>query len=225
MRKYIVEFIGTFFLVSGAIFGGAVGASLALMVMIYAGGHISGAHYNPAITTAMYMRKKVTADELPGYYCAQLLGGAVAAVVIYYGFEREGQDFICDGFSAGVLKTALAEIIGTFALAFVVLNVATAKGTAGNSYYGLAIAGTVLAMALAFGKFSGGVFNPAVGLGLSIQKSMCWNNLWMFFVAPIAGSVLAAIVFQLVNEADDTEPESIPENQTIKIADKEQRSM
>lgn len=225
MRKYIVEFIGTFFLVSGAIFGGAVGASLALMVMIYAGGHISGAHYNPAITTAMYIRRKVTAAELPGYYFAQLLGGAVAAVLIYYLFGREGQDFICDGFPAGVLKTALAEIIGTFALAFVVLNVATAKGTAGNSYFGLAIAATVLAMALAFRKFSGGVFNPAVGLGLSIQKSMCWNNLWMYFVAPVTGSVLAAIVFQLVNEADDTEPESIPENQTIKIGDKEQRLM
>lgn len=84
MKKFTVEFIGTFFLVSGAIFGGAIGASLALMVMIYAGGHISGAHYNPAVTTAMFMRRKVTAAELPGYYFAQLLGGAVAAVLILF---------------------------------------------------------------------------------------------------------------------------------------------
>lgn len=217
MKKFTVEFIGTFFLVSGAIFGGAIGASLALMVMIYAGGHISGAHYNPAVTTAMFMRRKVTAAELPGYYIAQLLGGAFAAILIYYVFEREGQNFVCDGFPAGVLKTGLAELIGTFALAYVVLNVATAKGTAGNSFYGLAIAGTVLAMAYAFGRFSGGVFNPAVGLGLSVHKSMCWENLWMFFIAPIAGGILAAFVFQVVNEADDSEPESIPEDQTIRI--------
>lgn len=224
MRKYIVEFIGTFFLVAGAIFGGAVGASLALMVMVYAGGHISGGHYNPAVTTAMYIRRKVTTSELPGYYLAQLIGGFVAAALIYYFFEREGQNFICDDFPAGLLKTAMAEIIGSFALCYVVLNVATAKGTAGNSFYGLAIGGTVLAMALAFGKFSGGVFNPAVGLGLCVQKSMCWNHLWMFFVAPVAGGVLAGFVFKLVNEADDAEPESIPEDLVIKTGDKSQHS-
>jgi aquaporin Z len=222
MKKYIVEFIGTFFLVSGAIFYGAIGASLALMIMVYAGGHISGGHYNPAVTTAMYIRRKVTTAELPGYYIAQLLGGIIAAVLIYYVFERQGQNFVCDGFPTGALKTALAEIIGTFALAYVVLNVATAKGTAGNSYFGLAIGATVLAMALAFGKFSGGVFNPAVGLGLCIQKSMCWENLWMFFVAPLIGGVIAAFVFKLVNEADDEEPESIPEDQVIRTADKGQ---
>ncbi len=225
MKKYIVEFIGTFFLVSGAIFYGAIGASLALVVMVYAGGHISGAHYNPAVTIAMYIRGKVTTAELPGYFIAQLLGGAIAAALIYYVFERQGVNFICDGFPSGALKTALAEIIGTFALAYVVLNVATAKGTAGNSYFGLAIGGTVLAMAFAFGKFSGAVFNPAVGLGLSIQKSMCWENLWMFFVAPLAGGVLAALVFRMVNGADEEEPESIPDGTTIKSGDKEQRSM
>lgn len=218
MRKYIVEFIGTFFLVSGAIFGGAIGASLALMVMIYAGGHISGAHYNPAVTTAMYMRKKITASELPGYYISQFLGASVAALLIYYVFERQGINSVCDGFPGGILKTALAEVIGTFALAFVVLNVATAKGTAGNSFYGIAIGGTILAMAMAFGKFSGAVFNPSVGLGLAIQKSICWQNLWMFFAAPLTGGVLAALVFRIVNQ-DDEERESIPEEQTLRIED------
>jgi aquaporin Z len=224
MRKYLVEFIGTFFLMSGAIFGGAIGASLALVVMVYAGGHISGAHYNPAVTTAMYLRKKVTTAELPGYYIAQLLGASAAGLLIYYVFERQGVGFVCDGFPAGTLKTALAEIIGTFALAYVVLNVATAKGTAGNSFYGLAIGGTVLAMAMAFGKFSGAVFNPAVGLGLAIQKSLCWENLWMFFVAPLAGGVLAAIVFNYLNVADDEEPESIPEDQITKNGGNSQHS-
>ena len=218
-----MEFIGTFFLVAGAIFAGPIGATLSLLVMIYAGGHISGAHYNPAVTVAMYMRGKVSSSELPGYFIGQLLGATVAALMIFDGFEREGFTETCDGFESGVMKTALAEVVGTFALAFVVLNVATAKGTAGNSYFGLAIAGTVLAMALTVGRYSGGVFNPAVGLGLCVQKSLCWQNLWMFFAAPLAGGILAAIVFRIVNEADE-EPESIPEEKVIKIGDNSQHS-
>jgi aquaporin Z len=224
MKKYIVEFLGTFFLVGGAIYGGALGASLSLMIVIYAGGHISGAHYNPAVTVAMFIRRKISTADLPGYFIAQLLGGIIAAVLAYYVFEAQGINETCDGFQAGVLKTALAEIIGTFLLAFVVLNVATAKGTAGNSFYGLAIGGTVLAMAMTVGRYSGGVFNPAVGLGLSIQKSICWANLWMFFVAPVIGGALAAYVFRMVNEADE-EPESIPEEKVVKIEDNSRRSM
>ena len=223
MRKYTMEFIGTFFLVTGVIYGGAIGATLALLVMVYAGGHILGAHYNPAVTVAMYMRGKVSTSELPGYFIAQLLGGAVSALLIFYVFEKEGFTRSCDGFENGILKTALAEVIGTFALAFVVLNVATARGTAGNSYFGLAIAGTVLAMALTIGRYSGGVFNPAVGFGLSVHESLCWANLWMFFAAPVVGGVLAAIVFKIVNVADD-EHESIPEEPVIRIEDNSQRS-
>src|SRR4051812_27197816 len=144
MRKYLVEFIGTFFLVSGALFGGAIGASLALTIMVYAGGHISGAHYNPAVTIALFIRKKVLAYELPGYFIAQLLGATAAAAIIY-AMGNEGTNFVCDGFPARWGNTAVAEVIGTFALAYVVLNVATARGTSGNSYFGLAIGGTVLA--------------------------------------------------------------------------------
>jgi len=222
MRKYLVEFLGTFFLVNGAIFGGALGASLSLMIVIYAGGHISGAHYNPAVTVAMFMRRKLDRSDLAGYFTAQFLGAIIAAVLTYYVFGMEGVGDTCDGFSSGILKTGLAELIGTFLLAFVVLNVATAKGTAGNSFYGLAIGGTVLAMAMTVGRYSGGVFNPAVGLGLCIQKSLCWANLWMFFVAPIAGGFLAAYVFRIVNGADEV-PESIPEEKVVKIEDSSRR--
>jgi len=209
MRKYVVEFIGTFFLVSGAILAGGVGASLALMVMIYAGGHISGAHYNPAVTVAVWIRKKIKSDEVAGYFIAQFLGGIVAALLIYYCFEKQGTGAECDGFAEGTLKVFLAEVLGTFALAYVILNVATSKGTEGNSFYGLAIGGTVLAMALTVGTYSGGAFNPAVGLGLAVHKSICWANVWMFFVAPILGGVVAALVFRFVN-GDEGDLESIP---------------
>jgi aquaporin Z len=222
MRKYLVEFIGTFFLVSGALFGGAIGASLALAIMVYAGGHISGAHYNPAVTTALFIRKKVLAYELPGYYIAQLLGAAAAAAIIY-SMGNMGGRVICGDFPSGIGRTLIAEIIGTFALAYVVLNVATAKGTAGNSYFGLAIGATVLAMSYSFGKFSTTVLNPAVAVGLCVHKTMCWENVWLFFVGPIAGGVIAAIIFRFVNGADEEQPESIPDEPRPKTGDKELR--
>jgi aquaporin Z len=217
MKKYIVEFIGTFFLVAGAVLYGAIGASLALMVMIYAGGHISGAHYNPAVTVAMYIRRKISSTEMPGYFAAQLLGAAFAALVGAYIFGIEGTttNDCSNSLSNGIMKTFLAEVIGTFALAYVVLNVATARGTANNSFYGLAIAGTVLAMAVAFGQFSGGVFNPAVGFGLAIQKSVCWQDLWLFFAAPVLGGALAAYTFLAVNGAEE-DVESIPDDRTVR---------
>lgn len=217
MKKYIVEAIGTFFLLSGAALAGPVGASLALMVMIYAGGHISGAHYNPAITIAMLLRKKIKATESGGYFIAQFSGAILSALILSFVFDAGG-NVDCTIPNESLMKQIAAELLGTFALAYVVLNVATARGTAGNSYFGLAIAATVLAMAYLFGRYSGGVFNPAVGLGLSINKSLCWQQLWIYFVAPVAGAVLGAIVFEVVNEADE-DPESIPEEKEIRIGD------
>jgi aquaporin Z len=219
MKKYLVEFIGTFFLVSGAAFAGGIGASLALMVMVYAGGHISGAHYNPAVSIAMYIRKKLTVADLPGYLAAQFAGALLAGVLVYYVFNNPGAGG-CAVPEEGIFAALLAEFISTFALAFVVLNVASAKGTTGNSFYGLAIGATVLAMATIFGRFSGGVFNPAVGIGLAIQKSLCWKQVWIYFLAPIAGGILAAYTFLAVNEADE-EPESIPDEVLVRNGGKD----
>jgi aquaporin Z len=221
MRKYTVEFIGTFFLVAGAILGGAPGAALALMVMIYAGGHISGAHYNPAVSIAMLIRRKLTVADLPGYILAQLAGAALAGVLVSYCFGQTGTAN-CDAGIENLTQALLAEFISTFALAYVVLNVATTRGTTGNSYYGLAIAGTVLAMAIVFGRFSGGVFNPAVAFGLVLQKSLCWSQIWVYLVGPIAGAIVAAFVFLAVNEADE-EPESVPDDIEVRNADNKRR--
>src|SRR5205085_268696 len=142
----LTEFIGTLFLVMGAALGGAVGASLALMVMIYAGGHISGAHYNPAVTLAVWMRGRIEMKDAVMYWIAQIAGAVVAALLVTYLFDKEVPTD-CAGLPSTNMKAIMAELLGTFALAYVVLNVATAKGTAGNSFYGLAIGGTVLAMA------------------------------------------------------------------------------
>jgi len=199
MRKYITEFIGTFFLVlTVGLTGNPLAIGAALMVMIYAGGHISGAHYNPAVTLAVLLRGKISGAEAIIYMVAQLVGAIAAAliVIVFKGAPAEASQQL------DINKAMIAEFLGTFALAYVVLNVATAKANTGNSYFGLAIGFTVLAMAFCFGDFSGGAFNPAVALGASIMKLFAWNNIWIYLVFCFAGGALAAIIFNLNNPDD-----------------------
>jgi len=206
MRKYIVEFIGTFFLVLtiGMVVLGkndfaALGIGVSLMVMIYAGGHISGAHYNPAVTLAVLIRGRITTGEAIGYMIVQVIGGAVAALVVTYFMAETLKDAAPQ---ANNMRALIAEFLGTFALAYVVLNVATSKETAGNSYYGLAIGFTVFAMASAFGSISGGAFNPAVGVGLSIMQIASWGDIWIYLVGCFAGGLVAGIMFRVLNPDD-----------------------
>ncbi len=209
MKKYLVEFIGTFFLVfvigmtviapgAGNLAPLAIGATLT--VMVYAGGHVSGAHYNPAVTVAVWLRGKCdTADVLP-YWVAQIAGGVVAALAVQAlktGLVTKAAA-LSGAMTPEVLPALLAEFLVTFALAWVVLNVATAKGTAGNSFYGLAIGSTVMAGAFAVGGISGGAFNPAVAVGLCTLKLVAWPSLWIYFVADLAGAFVAATVFKAV---------------------------
>jgi len=208
MRKYITEFIGTFFLVftiGMVVIGGkgdfaplAIGA--ALMVMVFAGGHISGAHYNPAVTLAVLIRGKIQmADAIP-YWISQVIGACAASGMVMF-FMGDKMPAEALGM-ASVSKGLLAEFIGTFALAFVVLNVATAKGSVGNSFYGLSIGFTVLAMAFALGGISGGAFNPAVAIGISLMKLASWSDFWVFLVGCFGGGALAAVVFRICNPDD-----------------------
>jgi aquaporin Z len=212
MNKYIAEFIGTFFLVltigctgigagTGVIAPLAIGA--ALMVMVFAGGHISGAHYNPAVTLGVLIRGKVNGADVVPYMVAQLFGAAIAAVAVTK-FLRAG--VAVTPISPNVGPALLAEFLFTFALAYVVLNAATAEGTSGNSFYGLAIGMTVMTGAFAVGDISGGAFNPAVALGISILGISSWGNLWIYLVANFAAAVVAAVVFNLINPPTQTTP-------------------
>ena len=207
MGKYAVEFIGTFFLVltigmtviapgAGDMAPLAIGA--ALMVMIYAGGHISGAHYNPAVTLAVFLRGKCALKDVPGYMVAQVVGGAVAAMVVS---TLKGPDLMSKVTAlAPVVGSALiAEFLFTFALAWVVLNTATAKATDGNSNYGLAIGFTVLTGAYAVGSVSGGAFNPAVAVGITMMGLSAAANIWIFLVADFLGGAAAALAFNALH--------------------------
>jgi aquaporin Z len=206
MNKLIVEFIGTFFLVltigctgipaaPGVIPPLAIGA--VLMVMVYAGGHVSGGHYNPAVTLAALVRGRCPLGTALPYMLVQLAGAAVAA--------------LCVGFLVGtgtpltvgsVPKAFLAEFLFTFALAYVVLSTATVRATSGNSYFGLAIGFTVVAGAFAVGPISGGAFNPAVAVGIGMMKLVAFSDIWIHLSAGLLGGLVAGLAFKVINPDD-----------------------
>jgi aquaporin Z len=205
MPKYITEFIGTFFLVLViALTGEPLAIGAVLMVMVFAGGHISGAHYNPAVTLAILIRKKISVNEAAIYMVVQIVA-AIAAALLGQWFIGPKEVKALD-FSDSFAWPLIAELLGTFALAYVVLNVATARGNAGNSFYGLAIGFTVFAMATAFGSYSGGAFNPAVAVGGCILKAIGWKWIWIYLVACFGGAAMAAIVFNYNNKEDKPVP-------------------
>jgi len=205
MKKYLVEFIGTFFLVftvGMAVRSGAALAPLAigsaLMVMIFAGGHISGGHFNPAVTLAVWLRGKCDAKDVVPYWVAQLAAGTVAALLVTYLFGGRPAGPML----RGSVPSAIVEFLFTFALAWVVLNVATAKGTTGNSFYGLAIGFTVFTGAVAVGGVSGGAFNPAVGFGVFLMGLEKLSQLGVYVVADLLGGAAAALAFKATQEAE-----------------------
>ncbi len=209
MRKYFAEFIGTFFLVltigmtvlpeppPGTIAPLAIGAIL--MTMIYACGHVSGGHLNPAVTLAVWIRGRCAASDVPGYMIAQFAAGVAGACVAVYlkGFPEMPVAAPFD-----VPRYLLAEFLFTFALCYVVLNSATSKDTHGNSYYGLAIGFTVMVGAFAVGPVSGGAFNPAVAVAVVCMGLKGVGALWIYFTANIAGGIAAALTFKALNRHD-----------------------
>lgn len=206
MKKYTIEFVGTFFLVLTIGLSGnplAIGAVLAAMV--YMGGYISGGHFNPAVTLGVWLQKKIGGKDVGFYFLAQLLGALVAAGV--YHVVRSDTMAIApgDGVSGGA--AFLVEAIFTFALVSVVLHVALSSKTKGNDYYGLAIGLVLMVGAFAGGAISGGAFNPAVGLGPNLYDfgslSDHLSNLWLYLAGPLAGGLLAALFFKATTLKSD----------------------
>ena len=204
MNKYIVEFIGTFFLVmvvgltviepgAGILAPLAIGCTL--MIMVYAGGPISGGHYNPAVTLGVWIRGKLETKEVLPYMLMQTFGGLIAALVV--GFQKGNP--VVTSMTLDVTKSLLNEFLFTFALVYVVLNTATSKKSAGNSYFGLAIGFTVVVGAFAGGGISGGAYNPAVAVGITTMGLASFNSIWIYLVGNFAGGAAAAAIFKIVN--------------------------
>ncbi|MDR2862555.1 MAG: aquaporin [Puniceicoccales bacterium] len=225
MNKYIVELIGTFFLVltvatTAILAPGDPLAPLAigsvLMVMIYAGGHISGGHFNPAVTLGVWIRGRCPAKDVGPYIVAQLLGAALAvlaAKTLYPAAAALLADAVKPAAGAAataatcatVLPIILAEFLFTFALVYVVLNVATAKRNAGTGFYGLAIGFTVLTGAVAVGGISGGAFNPAVAFGVALLGKttvLTFWSIWQHLTGEILAALVAGFAFRFLNQDD-----------------------
>ena len=197
MNKLVAEFIGTFFLVQAVGYVAVTDAphaalviGLTLMVMVYAGGHISGAHYNPAITLAIWLRGKLSKADVFPYLAAQITGAVVSAFLVTH-FRGTGSETPL----TQPLRAAGAEFLGTFALAWVVLNVATAKGTAGNSFYGAAIVMVVASGIFLFGGISGAVFNPAVAVAGAVLNRLPLPTIALYTVVSIAAALAATQLF------------------------------
>ncbi len=212
-KKLLVEMIGTFFLVLtvgmtayGHKYDELVIAPLAigcsLMIMVYAGGHYSGGHYNPAVSLAAFIRGRLSSGELIPYWVAQFLGAALAAAVVLYLKGSAPESAAESLVNKDLAKTALVEFLFTFALAYVVLNAATAKATAGNSFYGLAIGFTVVVGAFAVGGVSGGAFNPAVAIGGTIMNIFKSSFVWVHILADLVGGLVAGLTFKFLNPED-----------------------
>lgn len=208
MKKYLVEFIGTFFLVMtiGSVVlnpGGAgalapIAIGMALTGLVYAGGHVSGAHYNPAVTLAVFIRGKCLAADVVPYWVAQVAGAAAAGGTVLFikGFPEVAAA------NPDMTRAMVVEFLYTFALCFVVLNVATARSTSGNPFYGVAIGLIVMAGAFSVGSVSGAAFNPAVAIGLTVMGLSTVGNIWIFLVANFAAAVVAALAFRFMNPHD-----------------------
>jgi aquaporin Z len=207
-RKYVVEVIGTFFLVFTVAVSGfshsaftPLAAGAALMVMVYAGGHISGGHYNPAVTLAALWRRRIGFADAVAYWIAQFAAGVVAGVLARAVVNPPAVATLHPSGHA-LTATAVVEFLFTFALCYVVLNVATSKDQPGNSFFGLAIGFTVLAGAFAVGGISGGAFNPAVTLGAAVGGLFAWSTLWVYIVVQAIAGTAAGLTFRALNPDD-----------------------
>ena len=201
-QKLTTEFIGTFFLsltiCTAAVYGSAgeyapFGIASTLMVMIYAGGHISGAHYNPAVTVSIYLRGACEKDEVLPYIASQVIGAISAALIVENLLFPDALSPVTAELGTDAV---VAELLFTFALAYVILNVATTESTSGNGYYGAAIALVVFAGAITVGSISLASFNPAVTSALIVSGKLGLADSWMHFVPQFIGAVLATYVYK-----------------------------
>lgn len=205
LKKCLVEFIGTFFLVltvgctvfsSGSGIIPAIAIGVILMTMVYAGGHVSGGHYNPAVSMAAAVRGALPWRDMIPYWFAQFTGGVLAALLVKY--------LVVVTPAAGMsqfnlLPLIICELLFTFALCYVVLHVATARNNEGNSFYGLAIGGTVLAGIFATAGLCYGAFNPAVALGLLTMRAAIWKIVWITGLTNLIAGTLAGLVYKMTS--------------------------
>jgi aquaporin Z len=198
--KVLTELVGVFVFMTVIALSGPIGPlaplaiGLALMAMIYMGGHISGGQYNPAVSLGLFLRHVIDARTMVAYWVTQVIAATLA---FWFGYAISGHTpGLHPGAGVGWAAALAAEVAFTTALAVVALNTSATKETAGNSFYGLAIGMTVAAGAFAVGPISGAAFNPALGVGATAVAAFAghgsWSDLWLYIVGPLAGAAIGA---------------------------------
>jgi aquaporin Z len=212
MKKYINEFIGTFFVVltmmmvlhNGSQSFAPIAIGAILVAVTYAGRHISGAHFNPAVTLAIFIRKKITLNDGVAYMLAQIIAAIFASYTSVMLLDNVANAAAFKAFQmTNQIGPLVAEFLGTFVLVYVFLSVASDTVNEGNSFFGLAIGLTMMAITFALGSVSGGSFNPAVAIGLSANRVLDWLNLWVYLAGSLGGAAVAAIIFGFLNNIED----------------------
>jgi len=208
---YIMEFIGAFYLTLVVAMTAtnpqqplAIGA--ALCALIFTGGHVSGGHFNPAVTLSVFLRQKATLVDSVIYIFVQFIGGLVGSFCAWM-ISPINSNFLGPGVGQDVhiFQAFFAEFLFSFYLCSCVLNVATVKSKKNNHFYGLAIGFTVLGAAYSGSRISGAALNQAVAVGRLIIKSIIetdatvLQDIWIYLIAPWIGSLFAAVVFFITN--------------------------
>jgi aquaporin Z len=223
LSRYLSEVTGTFFLVLtagcnvlGMTSAGAISVGGMLMCMIYALGSVSGAHFNPAVTIAICLsgRSLISLRDVGGYIASQLTGGILAGMLCEAIFRTPFTLRFGRTFQDNYGRVFASEVLYTMALCYVVLNVATTASQAGNQYFGIAIGFTVLSAAIAIGTISNCCLNPAVGLGSFIaskmdSESVNLSHYWVYYIAPIIGSLCGVAAFYMVRRKDEYEHKNL----------------
>jgi aquaporin Z len=208
--RLVTELVGTFIFLSVIALSGAAGSlaplaiGAALTAMVYMGGHVSGAHYNPAVSFGIFLRRKMTAVEMIAYWAAQLVGAVLAFV---FGYLVSGHSSgIHPGPKVDIYQALAVEILFTTALVLVILNVAFTRALQGNSFYGIAIGFTIAAAIFVGGPISGGAYNPAVGIGATLGSALFagggWSDVWLYIVGPFVGAAIGSAIHGLQTGRD-----------------------
>ncbi len=222
-NKFLVEIVGTFILVyaiasaatvysdSGQL--GVIGIglvhALVLTAIVYAIGYRSGAQVNPAVTRGLLVAKKIGRKEAVVYIIAQIIGAVLAAAVVYSIFGSEMSASVTLPSDGNVVRALILETVMTFTLVYVVLATTTSKNFKIVPLAGIAIGFTLGFNVIFGGSITGGSLNPARSFGPAL---ITWDFAyqWIYWVAPIAGGLIAAGVYKLLNTEEEQEEEKLP---------------
>lgn len=213
--RVLAEFIGTFFLV--LVIGmtavdpdlprgiAPIAVAAVLVGMIFAVGHVSGAHFNPVVTLAFLLRRAMPRRETLPYVTAQLSAAVLASLLSLWCAPDDSGELAVSPLSLEPLPTIVFEVLFTFALVTVILNVALSRGQRGNQFFGLAIGAVVLAGSYVAGPISGAAFNPAVTAALGTMGIASWSDIWLHLTSQLAGGLLAVTAFSVTERGASSE--------------------